>query len=283
MDFDCSLVTDGTACQSNAGISKFNFTTGKAHRLRLINAGGSATQKFTIDNHEMIVIANDFVPVQPYRTSVVTLGVGQRSDVIVKANGRPTDAVWMRSEFDLNCFPGDAQIPQQHLGQTLTVPTNPLLLLANLGNVSYPEDPQWNVYNFGKNTSIRVILRNYFPAVHPMHLHGHDFWVLAEGVGTWDGRTTNPHNPQRRDTQLMVPGSPDNPSYVVLEWNADNPGVWPLHCHTVIHSSAGLLINVLERPDLIIERQIPAVMAQTCRDWARYTESNVVNQIDSGL
>ena len=114
-----------------------------------------------------------------------------------------------------------------------------------MGNVSYPDDPQWNVYNFKKNTSIRIILRNYFPLVHPMHLHGHNFWVLAEGNGEWDGTITNPPNPQRRDTQLMVSGTPDVPSYVVLQWNADNPGVWPLHCHVVVHVSAGLYINVL--------------------------------------
>ena len=98
----------------------------------------------------------------------------------------------------------------------------------------------------------------------------------------------------------MVSGTPDLPSYVVLEWNADNPGVWPLHCHVVIHVSAGLYINVMvksfqvlgkrslffqpqERPDLIKEREIPSVMAQTCRDWAQYSGHNVVDQIDSGL
>ena len=123
--------------------------------------------------------------------------------------------------------------------------SNPLLLLANMGNTSYPNNPEWNVYDFGKNTSIQMILRNYFPIVHPMHLHGHQFFVLAEGVGDWDGQITNPENPQRRDTQLMVAGSPDLPSYLVIQWNTDNPGVWPLHCHSFVHSSAGLLINVL--------------------------------------
>ena len=78
-----------------------------------------------------------------------------------------------------------------------------------------------------------------------MHLHGHQFWVLAEGIGEWDGAITNPSNPQRRDTQIMLSGSPNLPSYLVLEWEADNPGVWPLHCHIVVHVSAGLYINVL--------------------------------------
>ena len=81
-----------------------------------------------------------------------------------------------------------------------------LLLLAKQGNVSFPQDPEWNVYNFGTNTSIRIVMKNYYPRNHPMHMHGHNFQVLAEGYGDWDGKITNPNNPQRRDVQLM-PGS----------------------------------------------------------------------------
>lgn len=96
MNYDCSLVTDGTACESmnpapsphssyshtflgtpNAGISKFKFTTGQKHRLRLINAGAEGIQRFTIDGHTMTVMANDFVPIKPYTTNVVTLGVSR--------------------------------------------------------------------------------------------------------------------------------------------------------------------------------------------------------------
>lgn len=111
MYYDCSLVTptNGTTCVPNAPISKFAFSTGKTHRLRLINAGVESTQKFSIDNHEMTVIAIDFVPVNPYTTKVVTLGIGQRTDVLVKATGRPTDTAWMRSDIDTACFPLAAQ------------------------------------------------------------------------------------------------------------------------------------------------------------------------------
>jgi len=65
MNFDCSTVAagDNSPCNNNAGISKFTFTTGKTHRLRLINAGAEALQRFSIDQHTMTVIANDFVPV----------------------------------------------------------------------------------------------------------------------------------------------------------------------------------------------------------------------------
>lgn len=77
MSYNCSLVTDGTPCTENAGLSKFRFATGKKHRLRLINAGAEGIQKFSIDGHTMTVIANDFVPIRPYETEIVTLGVSR--------------------------------------------------------------------------------------------------------------------------------------------------------------------------------------------------------------
>ena len=92
-----------------------------------------------------------------------------------------------------------------------------------------------------------------------MHLHGHNPWIVAEGVGTWDG-TVNSINPQRRDTQMLQPAaSEDQPGYLVLEFNADNPGVWPLHCHIAWHVSQGLYVNIMERPDDITETEIPDV------------------------
>ena len=51
---------------------------------------------------------------------------------------------------------------------------NPLLLLAKAGNVSYPYNPEWNVYDFGSNQSIRIVINNLSPTSHPWHLHGHD-------------------------------------------------------------------------------------------------------------
>ena len=51
---------------------------------------------------------------------------------------------------------------------------NPILLLANKGNTSYPLDPEWNVYNVGTNATVRVVLTNDSPTSHPWHLHGHE-------------------------------------------------------------------------------------------------------------
>lgn len=156
---------------------------------------------------------------------------------------------------------------------------DPILLLSNVGNNSYPDDPQWNVYNFGSNSSIRIVLNNLIGAAHPIHLHGHNMFVLDEGVGEWDGKTViNPLNPQRRDVQLL-----QGNGYMVLQINADNPGAWPLHCHIAWHVSAGLYVTVVERPADIAQLQIPSIMAETCRSWSAFTGEGPIDQIDSGL
>ena len=105
MNYPCANAT-GLECTPNAGISKFYFESGKSYRLRLINGGAEGIQKFSIDGYKLKVIANDFVPLAPYKTDVVTLGIGQRTDIVVKANGKPTDAVWMRSTLGKSAFAG---------------------------------------------------------------------------------------------------------------------------------------------------------------------------------
>ena len=111
MNYDCSLITNGQQCTPKAGISKFKFQSGKKHRLRLINAGSEGLQRFSIDGHSMTVMANDFVPVKPYVTNMVTLGVGQRTDVIVTATGKPNSAYWMRADLSPTCSATDGHSP----------------------------------------------------------------------------------------------------------------------------------------------------------------------------
>lgn len=83
MNFDCTTLdpTDKTPCSSNAGVSKFKFTTGKTHRLRLINAGAEGLQRFSIDGHTLTVIANDFVPIVclPYSSLCVFILTASRN------------------------------------------------------------------------------------------------------------------------------------------------------------------------------------------------------------
>ena len=47
----------------------------------------------------------DLVPVTPYQPdyNMVTLGAGQRADILVTANGSSTDAVFMRADISAFC------------------------------------------------------------------------------------------------------------------------------------------------------------------------------------
>ncbi|KAI0011981.1 multicopper oxidase-domain-containing protein [Xylariaceae sp. FL0662B] len=101
MSFNCSTVAanDTTPCTDHAGLSKFKFQPGKTHRLRFINSGSEGAQRISIDGHNMTVIANDFVEVEPYDAQMVTIGVGQRVDVVVHAHAAPGSAFWLRANM----------------------------------------------------------------------------------------------------------------------------------------------------------------------------------------
>ncbi|CAK7229664.1 hypothetical protein SCUCBS95973_007299 [Sporothrix curviconia] len=153
----------------------------------------------------------------------------------------------------------------------------PTLLLASLGNTSWPAE--WNGRNLYSNSSVRMIVNNPGPSQHPMHLHGSNFYVLHEGPGQWDGTTiVHPENPMRRDVQIVRPYG-----HLVLQFDSTNPGVWPFHCHIAWHASGGFLEQFVVQPQEIEKLQVPSIMAQTCRDWAAWTGTHVPDQIDSGL
>jgi FtsP/CotA-like multicopper oxidase with cupredoxin domain len=72
----------GRLARPTPGTVNFQFESGKAHRLRLINAGAEGFQKFSIDDHVLTVITIDFVPIVPYTSTIVTM-VGALVSIIV--------------------------------------------------------------------------------------------------------------------------------------------------------------------------------------------------------
>jgi FtsP/CotA-like multicopper oxidase with cupredoxin domain len=73
--FDCSPKND-TRCTGTSKRHELSFKKGKKYKLRLANTGSLLTLKFWIDGHKFTVIANDFVPVEPYETDVIIIGIG---------------------------------------------------------------------------------------------------------------------------------------------------------------------------------------------------------------
>lgn len=62
----------------NATGSRFTLGVdqGRSYRLRIVNGALDTHFKFMIDNHTLTVIAMDFVPIKPFKTNVLSLGMG---------------------------------------------------------------------------------------------------------------------------------------------------------------------------------------------------------------
>lgn len=78
------------------------FEPGKRYRIRVVNAAMDTMFRFMMDGHNMTVIATDLVPIVPYTTGSVNVGIGQRYDVIVTADA-PADAYWLRTVPSATC------------------------------------------------------------------------------------------------------------------------------------------------------------------------------------
>ncbi|KAK8464950.1 hypothetical protein PHAVU_010G115300 [Phaseolus vulgaris] len=72
---------------------------------------------------------------------------------------------------------------------------------------------------------------------HPMHFHGHSFYVVGYGTGNYNPLTAqfNLVDPPYMNTIGVPTGG-----WAAIRFVADNPGVWFLHCHIDIHKSWGL-------------------------------------------
>jgi FtsP/CotA-like multicopper oxidase with cupredoxin domain len=70
--------------------------------------------------------------------------------------------------------------------------------------------------------------------IHPMHLHGHTFTVLAKDERPLTG------SPVYLDTISLRPHETYDVAFV-----ADNPGLWMFHCHNLYHANHGMDMMVV--------------------------------------
>lgn len=118
------------------------------------------------------------------------------------------------------------------------------------------------------------------PQPHPIHLHGHDFYVLGAGTGIYDNsQTLNYQNPPRCDVAML----PTN-GYLVLAFITDNPGAWLMHCHVAWHVDLGFGAQFLEQKDKIAPLLNQATGWNTqCSSWDNYEDKALYGETGSGL
>ncbi|CZT07469.1 probable iron transport multicopper oxidase FET3 precursor [Rhynchosporium agropyri] len=115
---------------------------------------------------------------------------------------------------------------------------------------------------------IDIVVNNYDSGKHPFHLHGHNFQAIARSAdeaGVFDAtnssQTNYPAIPMRRDTVVLHPEG-----YMVLRFQANNPGVWLFHCHIEWHMSQGLIATMVEAPlDVQKSQTIPQNHFDACK------------------
>lgn len=124
-------------------------------------------------------------------------------------------------------------------------------------------------------------------SVHPIHLHGHDFVILAQGEGPFTTDVVpNLDNPARRDVVDCPIGG-----YVWIAFQVNNPGAWLMHCHIAWHASDGLALQFIEQPSkikgLMDQAGVLGELTDRCDKWTDwYTHVNEpegVLQEDSGI
>ena len=93
---------NGTNTDGDEGGSRFEMSVieGDSYRIRLVNGAIDTHFKYMIDSHSMTVIAMDLIPIVPYETTVLSIGMGQRYD------GKLTNhsALVLFTRMKANCF-----------------------------------------------------------------------------------------------------------------------------------------------------------------------------------
>lgn len=159
----------------------------------------------------------------------------------------------------------------------------PTLSYVQSGNTSYPhvanliELPNEGTWSYW---IISEPLTGVVQIPHPIHLHGHDFYIMGTGSGTFDiNKDPNNlvyNNPTRRDT-TMLPGG----GWLVIAFPTDNPGAWLMHCHIAWHISEGLGVQFLESKSTI--NLGGSAYAYQCAKWTSYQKTSYYKKDDSGL
>ncbi|XP_069115398.1 uncharacterized protein [Argopecten irradians] len=242
----------------------------------------SITQKCTIFNCPYRSVTND-------DHVCLTFNDARTNDF----NSKPEDVASIDQEYFFNfAFPGEVgYTPGSVNGRQFVPPIAPLYSQPgdldtacpancadnNLCSCSYTQEIEnGKVYQFTLTN-----LGNGKGWSHPVHLHGHSFYVMKMGFGmfntngvlydstpdiscrigskgfcnspVWKNETWNNGNvpglvldgAAQKDT-VIVPTH----GYVVIRFKADNPGAWFFHCHIDLHNTNGMGMVIIESPTM---------------------------------
>ncbi|QCL95480.1 multicopper oxidase family protein [Agrobacterium tumefaciens] len=224
-------------------------------RLRIIN--GATATAFTIDTGRVVgsLAAVDGMAIEPVTSTRFPISMGQRLDIVLHlpsgAGTFPILALREGSEEQTGVIlaTADATISKiatrassagpvldlsleatlratSPLEERSATKTYPLILSGSMTGYSWGISGEAMAVNH--NDRVRLVMRNMSMMTHPMHLHGHHFQVVSINGRGMRGAV--------RDTVHVPPMAE-----VAIEFDANNPGRWPFHCHHLYHMAVGMM------------------------------------------
>lgn len=161
------------------------------------------------------------------QTATVTVGQGEIDHTELAAlptfdlttYGSPApDALVSRSTFDVTHEMVLGNHPGFHNGN--------FGLIHSINGEEFPNIPMLTVQ---EGQAVRLHIVNDTEEYHPMHIHGHYFTVLSRNDIALSG------SPVYLDSILLAPDETWD-----VAFTANNPGLWMLHCHVLVHAATGM-------------------------------------------
>ncbi|GGW50194.1 multicopper oxidase MmcO [Streptomyces lucensis JCM 4490] len=235
----------------------FRCRPGDRVRLRIVNAGSETAFRVALGGHGMTVTHTDGYPVRHKKTDALLVGMAERYDVLVtvrdgvfplvalaegkkgqalavlrtdKGRSRPAPGV-RPDELDGKTVPARRLEPAESVALADRHPDRELRIRLTGGMRKYDWGFDHHPYSVRQRhpvragERVRLTLINATGMWHPLHLHGHTFALTGlDAVGA------------RKDTAIVLPHRK-----LVVDFDADNPGLWMLHCHNQYHSESGMM------------------------------------------
>lgn len=232
-------------------------------RLRIINGGTATTFFVSASGLKSRCIAVDGSPCQPVSQPFYPLAAGQRIDLLVQipqqggafpvsasveADRFVTGIVLVTPGASVRKLAALADKPQGMVTLGLEMQLRAVQPLAvrppdKTHMVMLGEGPgyRWTIngrahgehqpFDVRQGERVEMTFMNPTTMMHPMHLHGHHFQVVAVNGRRFAGAM--------RDTIIVAPKVP-----VTIAFDANHKGAWFLHCHHLYHMATGMMTEV---------------------------------------
>lgn len=237
-----------------------NVYPGEDVRLRLINASSSTGFHISLGGLSGKVIAVDGNPIEPIPFDHFPLATAQRMDVIVtipqkggafpilaqgqgtnmaagiilKTDGAKAPSLSIQQQTTAGAITNAIEKNLRPFAPLQSKPVDRTLVVELEGNMKFytwalnqKVWPNIQPLTVKEGERVEMSFVNKTGMAHPMHLHGHVFQVVEIDGQKFSGAV--------RDTVLVMPQQT-----VKVQFDANNPGIWALHCHISYHMWAGM-------------------------------------------